>query len=591
MKSCGSIAPLLASAFILALQFDTGAEEPISLPKWWQDAQVPEVRALGEQLVDGNDAAQQALGNLMLARHQETLGNLPRALNHADLVLEGEPSELDRAMAAYLRASMLGRMGRFDEQEDAIEIYAAVLENLGQSPVGLENPGMMSVYRLAAIGEADDAQTELGSLGPPADSDQFAERLFAEAVLASAADRDPAVAWREIEKAFKTLGGKSVAKNFLLLNAASIYASRSFMLEDAESLANAAIAVRPPNTVFLPEAELARINLDLGRWDKAAEWLRRAQQAKMTLRPNYRQEAMKDLKFAVADFYLATGYPREARMALEGLENDFFRSGYTVGSEDYYLCGLYLRRCLALDRELSLTIGCWVLSGLGDKIRTLFPLLRTQLSLLRSKMQFRDRLVARSRNASPGTDLAMLYYGPGWLLPAMAEVVGPRNFAALAEKFRPEGKRLEVLEPLLLALSGKKGRAASQSAPQLLRSVSVLLVDPTPQEVSATYQQAPSAFLLAGRLMPISADDRIPVSGWLRRFKGGLALNAKAPPRASVARVDLRAPAGTLLRSCQTSWPDSAAGKLEKINLAVATSVFPLSEQTVKEIEGKALQF
>ena len=591
MKRFGGLASCLAAVFALVLQLQVRADDSISLPKWWQDSQVPEVRELGEQLAAGNDVAQQALGNLMLARHQETLGNLPRALNHADLVLEGEPSELDRAMAAYLRASMLGRMGRFDEQEDAIETYAATLENLGQSPVGLENPGMMSVYRLAAIGEADDAQTKLGSLAPPADSDQFAERLFAEAVLASAADRDPAVAWREIEKAFKTLGGKSVAKNFLLLNAASIYASRSFMLEDAESLANAAIAVRPPNTVFLPEAELARINLDLGRWDKAAEWLRRAQQAKMTLRPNYRQEAMKDLKFAVADFYLATGYPREARMALEGLENDFFRSGYTVGSEDYYLCGLYLRRCLALDRELSLTISCWVLSGLGDKIRTLFPLLRTQLSLLRSKMQFRDRLVARSRNASPGTDLAMLYYGPVWLLPAMAEVVGPRNFAALAEKFRPAGKRLEVLEPLLFALSGKKGREASQSAPQLLRSVSVLLVDPTPQEVSATYQQAPSAFLLAGRLMPISADDRIPVSGWLRRFKGGLALNAKAPPRASVARVDLRAPAGTLLRSCQTSWPDSAAGKLEKINLAVATSVFPLSEQTVKEIEGKALQF
>jgi hypothetical protein len=565
--------------------------EPVSLPKWWQDAQVPEVRELGEQLIGVDDAAQQALGNLMLARHQETLGNLPRALNHVDSSLEGEPSELDRAMAAYLRASMLGRMGRFEEQEEALEIYSSALEALGQIPQGLENPGMMTVYRLAALGEPDAAGEKLGNLGPPADSDQFAERLFAEAVLASAGDRDPATAWREVEEAFKTLGGRSVAKNFLLLNAASIYAARSFMLEDAEGLANAAIAVRPPNTVFLPEAELARINLDLGRWDKAAEWLGRAQQAKMTLRPNYRQEAMKDLKFAVADFYLATGYPREARLVLEALENDFFRPGYTTGSEDYYLCGLYLRRCLALARELSLATDCWMRSTLGTKIRTLFPLLRLHFAHLRAKMQFRDRLVSRSRTANPGADLATLVYGPAWLLPAMAEVVGKSNFAALAEEFRPEGKRLEVLEPILLALSGKGGRQLPESAPKLLRTVNALLVEPSIQEASAVFQEAPSAFLLAGRPMPVTAAETLPVAGWLRRSEGGMPLGVEALPEGSSARLDLRSPEGTLLRSCQISWPDSIAGRLEKINLAAATSVFPLSEQTVKKIEGKALQF
>jgi hypothetical protein len=144
---------------------------------------------------------------------------------------------------------------------------------------------------------------------------------------------------------------------------------------------------------------------------------------------------------------------------------------------------------------------------------------------------------------------------------------------------------------MLLALAGKGGEVSAESSPKLLRTVNILLVDASSQELVAAYEQAPSAFLLAGRPIPVSAVETLPVSGWLQRSDGGLALDAQALPEGSFARLDLRAPEGTLLRSCQTSWPDSVAGKIEKINLAAATSVFPLSEQTINKIEGKALQF
>ncbi len=568
-----------------------GTAGTAALPDWWPDAQSPQVRELGEELSGHGDPAQQALGNLILARHQETLGHLARALNYVDRTLAGKPDQTHRVLATYLRASMLGRMGRFEDQRQAIDDYASAVEAAGTAGPAPEDPEMMRVFKLAALGETESARELLRNLGPPRDSDQLAQRLFAEAVLASAAERDPEVAWTEIEDAIQTLGGRTSSKNFMLMNAASVYASRRFRHEDAQGFAAEAIKVRPAETVFLPEAELARLDLELGRWSQAAEWLARAQQAKMTLRPNFRQEAIKDLKFAVADFYLATGYPRQARMALEGLEHDFFRPGYTTGSDDYYLCGLYLRRYLALSRELSLAAECWMLSDTNTKARTFFPLLRLQLSFLRAKMQFRDRLVSRSADATSGTDLAMLYYGPPWLLPAMAEVVGKENFASLAEKFRPEGARREILEPLIQALLGESEVSVPQAAPKLLRAITTVLADQSPQAVAAAYREAPSAFLLAGRGLPTSAPQTIPLGGWMRRTDDGLALGVDATAHASSARLELTAPGGAALRSCQTTWPASASGRLEKINVAAVTSVFPLDEQTVKEIEGRALQF
>lgn len=562
-----------------------------ALPQWWQGAQSPDVREMGGQLAGQDDPSQQALGNLMLARHQETLGHLPRSLHYVDLTLEGKPDPTVRILATYLRASMLGRMGRFEDQRQAIEDYTSALAASDQAGPRPEDPAMMRVFKLAALGDTEAARQKLENLGPAPDSDQLAQRLFAEAVLASAGERDPKAAWTEIEEAIQTLGGRASARNFMLMNAASIYAGRLFNPEQAKGFAAEAIKVRPPDTVFLPEAELARVELDLCRWDQAAEWLGRAQQAKMTLRPNFRQEAIKDLKFAVADFYLATGYPSEARMALEGLEHDFFRPGYTTGSADYYLCGLYLRRSLALSRELSLATDCWMRSDLSTKLRTFLPLLRLQLSLVRAKMQFRDRLVSRSASATAGTDLATLYYGPPWLLPAMAEVVGRRNFAALAEKFRPEGIRRDILEPLIQALLGQDELTVPQAAPKLLRTMTTLLADPSAQDVAAAYREAPSAFLLAGRTIPVSAPETLPVSGWMKRADHGLGLSVDASAEGSSARLELRAPGGAALRSCQTTWPASVPGRLEKINLATATSLFPLDDQTVKKIEGKALQF
>lgn len=562
-----------------------------ALPEWWQVAQSPEVRDLGEQLIRHKDPSQQALGNLMLARHQEVLGHLARALHYANRTIQGNPDPSVRVLASYLRASMLGRMGRFKEQRAAIDHYTSALAASGQAGPRPEDPAMMRVFKLAAMGDTETARQKLENLGPASDSDQLSQRLFAEAVLASAAERDPQAAWTEIEEAIQTLGGRASARNFMLMNAASIYAGRLFNPEQAQGFAAEAIKVRPPDTVFLPEAELARLELDLCRWDQAAEWLGRAQQAKMTLRPNFRQEAIKDLKFAVADFYLATGYPREARMTLEGLEHDFFRPGYTTGSADYYLCGLYLRRYWALSRELSLATDCWIRSDLGTKLRTFLPLLRLQFSLVRAKMQFRDRLVSRSAAATAGTDLATLYYGPPWLLPAMAEAVGRRNFAALAEKFRPEGIRRDILEPLIQTLLGQDEITVPPAAPKLLRAMTTLLADPSAQGVAAAYREAPSAFLLAGRAIPVSAPATLPVSGWIERADHGLGLSVDASAEGSSARVELRAPGGVALRSCQTTWPASAPGKLEKINLATATSLFPLDDQIVKKIEGKALQF
>jgi hypothetical protein len=563
------------------------------LPDWWHGAQAPEVRVFGEQLAQDRNSAKKALGNLMLARHHDTLGNLPRAINFIDLALKAEmPDDYCTVLATYLRASLLGRRGRIRDQRLAINRYRLASEKIGGVPPGLQSPDMMLVYNLVATGNTEGAQRHLDSLDEPADSDQLAQRLFARAVLAAESNRDPKIAWKNLESAFEALGTSASLRTFALLNAASVFSARQFLPEQAEGFAKEAIKVRPEDTAFLPEAEIARFNLELCNWEKAAEWLARAQQAKMALRPNYRQEAIKDLKFAVADFYLATGHPREARLALEALEYDFFRPGYTTGSDAYYLCGLYLRRCLALDRELELAAACWMRGTMGAKARVLPHILCLQINFLRAKMQFRDTLLRRIVNATPGTDIAMLYYGPSWLLPAMREVLGKANFASLSERFRPEGVRHDVLKPLISVLLGSNlDSVPHEPTPLLLRNTILALSPSSVGTPARIFRYSPSAFLIVGRQLPVLAPDGMPVGGWLRRRDGGLAIQSETHGNPAIVRLQLNDSGGNILRSSETAWPQSVAGRLEVLNVAFATSVFPLTNQTITKIEGRAVQF
>jgi hypothetical protein len=141
-----------------------GTAGTAALPDWWPDAQSPQVRELGEELSGHGDPAQQALGNLILARHQETLGHLARALNYVDRTLAGKPDQTHRVLATYLRASMLGRMGRFEDQRQAIDDYASAVEAAGTAPMNparqLARPKRLLVERRDVGRQRSSVQVE-----------------------------------------------------------------------------------------------------------------------------------------------------------------------------------------------------------------------------------------------------------------------------------------------------------------------------------------------------------------------------------------------------------------------------------------------
>ena len=549
-------------------------------PEWWGNSIDPSVRIQGSEYLRNPET--RAVGELMLARHYESSGQLAKALYHAGSAME-DPSDspLAKALAAYVFASNLGSMGRIVDQKTAIEKYSAVEKTATSSGVGLQTSGMMEFYRLSASGNTTAAKAKLASLGDPKDTDSLIETGFAKANLAAMEHRDPSLAYAELEKILPQLSGGKKRGMVRLYAAGAIYSERLFRTEEARSFLMECLKLQRSQTDYiLPETDLARLCISLGQWSDAVEWLEKAHNAKMTLRPNYRQEAIKHLALATADFYLATGHPDRALASLEKVQDDFLRPGYTTERLEYFLTGYHLRVFLASDLQVRLLTAAWFGAEVPEKLRFAPSLAALAWQRTSARMHFRQNLSTRLRKAPPGVDIAQLYFGPAWLLPAMRHAVGNAAFQKICAERMPEGRRLEILAPLL---AGGESKPVHADTPHLLRAT-ILAQCQLPELISA-YQASPSALLLVFRSLPVFRTNLgIGLHGWLDSNPEGFELNNID------GQVTLSAN-GTNLKSIPLPEAPKSDALLEKMSKALLSADFSVTDQIAKKIEGGAVDF
>ena len=549
-------------------------------PEWWGNSIDPSVRIQGTEYL--RNLQTRAVGELMLARHYESSGQLAKALNHAGSAMEdSSDSPLAKALAAYVFASNLGSMGRLADQKTAIEKYSAVEKTATSSGVGLQSSGMMEFYRLSASGNITAAKAKLASLGAPKDTDSLIETGFAKANLAAMENRDPSLAYAELEKILPQLSGGKKRGMVRLYAAGAVYSERLFKTDEARSLLMECLKQQRSQTDYiLPETDLARLCISSGQWSDAVDWLEKAHNAKMTLRPNYRQEAIKHLALVTADFYLATGHPDRALASLEKIQDDFLRPGYTTERLEYFLAGYHLRVFLASDLQLRLLTAAWLGAGITEKLRFTAGLAALAWQRTSARMQFRQNLSARLGKAPPGVDIAQLYFGPPWLLPAMRRAVGDAAFQKICAERMPEGRRLEILAPLL---SGGGSKPIHTDTPQLLRAT--ILAQRQLTELIAAFQISPSALLLVSRPLPVSRTNLgIGLNGWITSVPEGLQIHNAS------GLVTLSAN-GTTLKTTPLPESKNPGALLEKLSQTLLEADFPVTEQIAKKIEGAAVAF
>jgi len=570
----------MACGILVAFTLDATAALDVSStpgwPAWWQAAIDPSVREQGTAYLANPDT--ESVGHLMLAKHYESIGQLPKALFHARQAADSpSATPVTKSLAVYITAFNLGNMGRLEEQKRAIQDYSRIVDSKVASDLFLRSPEIMEFYRLAATGDLGAAKARLDSFGEPKDTDSFISFGLARANLASMQSRDTSLAYEELKKILPP----NVRKPTTGIHAANFfYAERLFQAAEAEEALKKCFNGRSQTDYNLPETDLARLCIASANFAKAAEWLEKAQNAKMTLRPNYRQEAIKDLAFAVADFYLATGHPDRALASLEKVEDDFFRPGYTTAPLEYFLTGFHLRKFLACDSQLRLLGAVWLETSLANKAKFLPSLAALTWKRTTALMQFRQNLSIRLGKAPPGVDVAVLYYGPPWLLPAMRQAVGDATFQKICTERAPEGRRLEILAPLL---SGGDSKPIHADTPQLLRAT-ILAQRQLPDLVSA-YESIPSSLLLALRPLPVAGTNmNFKPAGWMTLVPDGFQIDA------SDGSVSVSG-GGRLLRSTARPEAKDSGALLEKLSKALLAADFAVTEQTAKKIEGRAVAF
>jgi hypothetical protein len=571
----------LAVCILLGFAFDASAALDVTTtpgwPGWWQNAIDPLVRNQGSQYLGNPETL--AAGHLMLAKHYESVGQLSKALFHArQVAISPDATTATKSLASYIIAFNLGNMGRRKEQEIAIEEYAKVADPKLVSELFLMTPEMMEFYRLSASGEITEAKAKLASFGEPKDTETFINFGLAKANLASLESRDASLSNAELDKILPGIRkpGQSIhaAKFF--------YANRLFNVGEAESSLKKCFAARSQTDYNLPETDLARLSIAACEWSKAVEWLEKAHNAKMTLRPNYRQEAIKDLALAVADFYLATGHPDRALASLEKIEDDFFRPGYTTQPIEYFLAGLHLRKFLACDLQLRLLSAVWLGTGFADKCKFYPSLASLAFKRTTALMRFRQVFSERFRMAPPGADIAELCYAPPWLLPAMRHALGEAVFKKVCAERIPEGRRLEILGPLL---GGEPSPPIHQDTPLLLKAAILAQSSRQLTDLVSAYQISPSSLLLNAHPLPVSRTNLgIGLHGWIASNPEGFELNNID------GQVTLSA-SGTNLKTIPLPEAPNPGALLEKLSKALLAADFPVTDQIAKKIEGGAVAF
>jgi hypothetical protein len=574
-------------AIVSALLIGNAGLMALEVPNWWpyEQAIKPQWRIEGEKLSSSYDKS--AEGELILARYYGIQGDLPREILHLNRFFgTGSSDKIFLCLAWHEKASVLRQLGRKGEREDAILNYGRYYNHDLAIRAGLESPKVMEAWRLIDAGDLKGASSLVAEISESQDARTEDSTLAAAGLLASEiegrAHRDPKYARDALLKLMdpSQLGPEKFLQDSGLQVAAVVSEERLFNPDGALGLIQAASQTRKVISPVIPEAEIARNQILLCQWDEAATSLSKAQKILLTYPPGIRAEAGKNLDFAVADYYLASGHPGEALSLLERLKGDFLRPGFTTEKEDYYLAGHSLRIVMATDRELNLQLAAIQHAPLKSVCKALPGVISLFWERESSLIHFRQSLAACMLNADKGRDIGTLIYAPPWLLPEMRRVLGKETFNGLYVEFRPEGRRRDVLESLLQA------GATPKNMPPLLKGLAEAFKTGA-DSVSTAWTITRSAPLLAAKALPVSGlPGNCPASGWLKNSPKGLTVQSIQSAPESL-RIDVSDRAGKI--QLFTKWPPNVAGRIEVLNRLLLNADQGWNSTRKLSIEGKDL--
>jgi hypothetical protein len=539
-----------------------------TIPGWWADTGKPSTRIEGEKLA--STPAREAEGELMQARYYAVQGDLPRELRHLRRFFSHDPKDpVLLCLGWHEQAAVSRQLGAFVDAEEAISGYGRSYNHDVAVQAGLESPKVLEAWRLIDKGRMTDADGVINNLAntdqAKTDDSIIAALGLLRCEMEGRTHRDPKSSKEALLKLMdeNQLGPDKFLSDPNLVVAAVVIEERLFQPDQALQLISAASRKsrsegREIVAAVIPETEMARNAIMQCRWDDASSYLAKAQKILLTYPPGIRQEAGKNLEFAVADYYLATGHPNEALVVLERLQTDFLRPGFTTQRNSYYLAGLHLRIRMASDRILRLQMALVTHAPLPLAAKALPDLGRLSWHRFLSGILFRENLTECIKGADRGCDIGTLIFVPAWMLPEMENILGKGTFGSLFSQFRPEGRRLNVLQPLLTRVGH-----LPQDTPVLLRSLFLARGENISDRVRAWETNA-SATLLAGTELPLSKlPDQIPACGWTTPDQTGLSIGFQPMPS---NKMSLSIKVKGEQKVLESGWPETLPGKIEQLN-------------------------
>ena len=576
-----------AQVWWMAILLSTGPAFAVDVPPWWpyEQALKPQWRMEGEKLAATEE--RRAEGELILARFYGVQGDLPREILHLNRFFQCEPKEASLlGLGWHEKASVLRQFGEDSPRGQAIDSYSRFYNHEFAIRAGIESPKLMEAWRLIDKGEYGESGRIVEELSMTDESKTDASMLASLGFLRSEIEghrhRDPNYTKEALLKLMDPdqIGPEKFLADPNLVVAAVVSMERLFQPDAAIELIAAASQRRKIIAPVIPETEMARNELMLCRWDEAADYLAKAQKILLTYPPGIRQEAGKNLDFAVADYYLVTGHPEAALSLLERLRSDFLRPGFTTEHGSYYLAGLHLRFRMASDRILSLQLASLRHAGLAVSAKALPGAIALAWTRERSEILFRQELATCITKADPGRDIGTLLFVPPWMLPEMRNILGVGTFNRLFTKFHPEGQRLGILQSLL------QGTVVSENTPPLLKALAFASEKNAARKMEA-WGITHSATMIVGSELPVSSlPEDCPAGGWIRFDPPGFGLRmASTSPEGGALAVTTANQEYNL----PVKWPPTVAGRIETLNKALlnADPAWGISRQL--SIEGRNL--